>query len=384
MIEATSYIELDRVALRNNLQFIRNLCGPDALMSSVVKGNAYGHGLKEFVTMACDEGLRHFSVFSTDEAFELHKHCVPESEIMIMGHCEGDALEWAVEHGYSFFVFDHSRLDQAIVAARKLGKSARIHVELETGMNRTGFPTGRPLDDVIKKLEGHSANLSVEGLCTHYAGAESIANYLRIQRQIKRYESARKRFVLSKIYPKSCHTACSAATVIYPKTRMDMVRIGIMQYGLWPSPETMIQYVARKKDKTDPLEPIISWKSRVMSVKQVKEGEYIGYGISFLARQHMRIATIPVGYAHGYARNLSNQGRLLIRGQRVGVVGMVNMNMLLADISDIEGVEKGDEVVLIGEQGERSVSISSFGQFSDQLNYELLTRLPPQIPRKIV
>jgi alanine racemase len=156
-----------------------------------------------------------------------------------------------------------------------------------------------------------------------------------------------------------------------------------MQYGFWPSPETFVKYAVNKKDQRDPLKRVISWKSKVMAVKNVKPGEFIGYGQSYLARDNMRTAVVPVGYAHGYTRELSNQGRMLIAGKRVGVVGMINMNMLLVDITEVPEARVGDEVVLIGHQGDMEITVASFGELSNQLNYELLTRLPHNLPRII-
>jgi alanine racemase len=163
-----------------------------------------------------------------------------------------------------------------------------------------------------------------------------------------------------------------------------MVRIGILQYGFWPSKETLIQYLSKKSIKTDPLTQVLSWKSSIMSLKKVKTGEFISYGTSYLAQKDMKIALIPVGYAHGFSRNLSNQGRVLISGLRVAVIGMVNMNMLIVDVTANDNVKLGDEVVLIGSQGDLSITVSSFSEFSDQLNYELLTRLPGEIPRNVI
>lgn len=156
-----------------------------------------------------------------------------------------------------------------------------------------------------------------------------------------------------------------------------------MQYGFWPSDETLINYLNKKEDKTDPLKRVISWKTRVMDTKEVNTGEFIGYGTTYLAHKKLKIATIPVGYAHGFSRSLSNTGRVLIHGKRVGVVGIVNMNLMTVDVTDIPETKKGDEVVLIGSQGDLSLSVASFSELSNQLNYELLTRLPNRIPRVI-
>jgi alanine racemase len=230
-------------------------------------------------------------------------------------------------------------------------------------------------------LQNNKKHYILEGICTHFAGAESIANYARIMNQQKRYKKYLKQFRRNGLKPKYRHVASSAATIAYPDTQLDMVRIGILQFGFWPSPEIFINYISNKEDKTDPLDRIMTWKSKVMDTKYVKTGEFISYGTSYMARNNMKIATIPVGYAHGYSRSLSHQGRVLINGHRVDIVGNVNMNLLIVKISDIPETKKGDEVVLIGKQNGSEITVASFSEFSNQLNYEMLTRLPAEIPR---
>jgi alanine racemase len=164
---------------------------------------------------------------------------------------------------------------------------------------------------------------------------------------------------------------------------MDLVRVGIMQYGLWSSKETFANYSAKQKTTVDPLKRVISWKSKIINIKEVNSGEFIGYGTTFMAEGKMKIALIPVGYSDGYSRSLSNQGRVLVNNKRASVIGIINMNSTMIDITQIPSVKIGDEVVLIGSQEEMSVSVASFRELSNLLNYELLTRIPSEIPRKI-
>ncbi len=377
-----THIELSKSAIDHNIKFLRRRVGKNVRISSVVKGNAYGHGIEEYVPLVNAAGIDHFSVFSASEAERVQKVVHTPHDLIIMGEVSGDAIEWAIQNEIEFYVFDVSRLEEAIKFSKKLNKPAKIHIELETGMNRTGFDA-KELDKVSNLLIKHPEYLIFQGLCTHFAGAESIANYLRIQRQIRRFKSGSKHFSDQDLHPVVRHTCCSAAMMMFPKSRYDLVRVGIMQYGFWPSPETFIQYVSDRKSKEDPLKRVISWKSKVMAVKEVRSGEFIGYGQSFLARENMRTAVVPVGYGDGYSRDLSNLGRLLIGGKRVAVVGLVNMNMLVADISQVEDVKPGDEVVLVGNQQDMELTVGSFAELSHQLNYELLTRLPAGIPRKI-
>ncbi len=379
----TSVIELNRSALASNLGFIRKNIHKRSTISSVVKGNAYGHGIKEFVKMAEGEGINHFSVFSADEAETVSKYKKPGTKIMIMGWLDNEQVEWAIHNDIEFYIFDLNFVYETIQTSLKLGKPAKVHIEVETGMNRTGFKK-KSLGKLIRIIDANKSCFDVRGVCTHYAGAESIANYVRIQRQIRSFNRIYRDLLSKGINPGIRHTACSAAAMNYPGTCLDMVRIGIMQYGFWPSPETFIQYAHKKADKTDPLTRVLRWKSKIMTIKEVKEGEFISYGTNYLAQEDKKIAIIPVGYSSGYSRVLSNQGRVLINETFANVIGLVNMNMMIVDVTLIPSVKRGGEVVLIGKQGELEITVNSFSAMSDTMNYELLARLPQNIERKIV
>jgi alanine racemase len=380
---ATSIIEINRSALIHNLTFLQNYLGDEVKISSVVKANAYGHGIEQFVPIAESAGVNHFSVFSGDEAYRVYAIKKDSTDLMVMGWLSDDDLEWAVKNGIEFFVFELEKLESALEFAKKYNTRAVIHLEVETGMNRTGF-SQQTLHKVVKLINNNPEYFRVRGLCTHYAGAESIANHVRVQKQIKKYNRIYKWITNRGIEPELRHTACSAAAITYPRTRMDMVRIGILQYGFWPSPETFIHFVHKRMEKSEVLHRVLSWKSQVMSIKKVKAGEFVSYGTHYMAQEEKIIAIVPVGYSHGYSRSLSNQGRVLVDGHRVPVIGIVNMNMLVADVTQIPDVKKGDEVVLIGNQDGVTITLSSFADFNNQLNYELLARLPLDIPREII
>lgn len=379
----TSYIELSESAVKNNIDFIHNYLGEGVTFSSVVKGNAYGHGISHYCPLAHKYGVRHFSVFSAQEALNVTQ-ALPNDEftLMIMGQIEDEELAWAIEHEVEFYVFEQERLDGTIATAKQIGKKARIHVELETGMNRTGFPQ-KDIANTFKKIEANLKHLEVKGVCSHLAGAESIANYKRIKDQynrFKRYQTKLNEYPWRKAKK---HLASSSAAVRYTNTQMDLVRIGILQFGFFPTQEILVHYSTKMKSTEDPLQRILTWKTRVMDIKSVKAGEFVGYGTSYFTNKVTKIALIPVGYSVGYSRSLSNQGKVLINGTRFDVVGTVNMSMLAVDVSTDETIKKGDEVVLIGKQGEQELSVSSFSDFSQLINYELLTRLPQDIPRII-
>ncbi|WP_224996134.1 alanine racemase [Cesiribacter sp. SM1] len=381
-VQHTSGIEISRSAFLSNVAFVRQILGPGVKLSAVVKGNAYGHGLEQIAELCQDADIVHLSVFSAQEAQRILKVRRKPLTIMILGMIDNRDLPWAIAHDIEFFVFERDRLNAAVEAARQLGKKARIHLEVETGMNRTGFDE-EELEEVLNLLKKQPEELELVSLCTHFAGAEEMANYLRIRQQLETYNRLYDKVTEAGLQPPLRHTACSAASLNYPETRMDLVRIGIMLYGFWPNLETRIMYMRHNPEQPDPLRRLICWKSRILSIKKVKMGEYIGYGNSYLASKDMVIATVPVGYAYGFSRSLSNVGRVLVHGERVAVVGVVNMNLIMINVTEIRQIRKDDEVVLIGSQGNKNISVSSFSEMSQQLNYEMLSRLPADIPRTI-
>ncbi|HET8828030.1 MAG TPA: alanine racemase [Pelobium sp.] len=378
----TSSIAISESAYKHNLSFIKKQSGPNVKFCSVVKGNAYGHGLVTFAKMAVKCGVNYFAVYSAAEAYELWES-VPNVSMMIMGSTDENSLNWAIENGIEFFVYDEEKLGLTFAIADKLSKKAKIHIEVETGMNRTGFNL-EELPSVFKRIYENEGLIDFVGFCTHYAGAESLVNDFRVKQQIQHFDEAQKLLSKSGLTAKYTHSACSAAMMNYPETTSNLVRIGIMQYGFWPNEETLVRYNGNSREVDFTLHRLITWKSKVMTIKNIEKGEYVGYSTSFQAYTDLTLAVVPIGYAYGYSRSLSNSGKVLIRGEEAPTCGIVNMNAVCVDISHIENVKINDEVVLIGKQGKKSISVASFGEMSDQLNYELLTRLPLNIPRKII
>jgi alanine racemase len=379
----TSYIEISKSAYRHNLKYLKGIIGKGVRFTSVVKGNAYGHGVENIVPLAENAMVNHFAVFSAREALDVFNVASPSSDIMIMGFLSNDQLEWAIQNGIEFYVFDIERLTKAIEFAKRIKKPARVHIEAETGFRRTGFEYEK-LPEVIGLMKKNLEHIVFEGLCTHYAGAESITNHYRVIHQISEYRRFLRYFTRHGLKPKYRHTAGSAASLTYPQTTMDMVRMGIAQYGFWPSQETFIHQFKKYQAKDSDLRRVISWKSNIMTIKDVDPGDFVGYGTSYMANKKLKVAIIPVGYTNGFSRSLSNTGRVLIRGKRVSVVGTVTMNTMSVNVTDIPNVQPGDEVVIIGKQKRLVISISSFCEMSDQLNYQLLARLPSNIPRIVV
>ncbi len=375
----SSYIELDKKALANNIKFIDQLIDDKTKLSCVVKGNAYGHGIKQMIPALQALGVDHFSVFSSYEAQQAFQVIDKDSTIMIMGDISPQHRSWVVENEIDYFIYNPESVVNFIEEAQKQDQKINIHIELETGMHRHGFEEEN-WDDLIDTLKENREYINLKGICTHFAGAESSANYKRIQDQQKVFMKGVRKFKNAGLKPEKLHVSCSAAIIAYPDWNLDMVRIGILQYGLWPSKESQLTYELKYHTGMN-LKSVLSWRSAIMEIKHVKPGEYIGYGNSFLAERPMKIASVPVGYGYGFSRTLSNTGRVLIKGKRLPVVGMVNMNMMMIKVSDVD-VDIGDRVTLIGRDGDQQIHVTYFGNLSDQLNYELLTRLDKSIPRE--
>lgn len=384
MVRHSSRIALSQSALRANYNFLRKKIGQNIIMASVVKANAYGHGISEFVPMAEKCGVDHFAVASSFEAEEVLGVCSGISKIIIMGILYEEDIPWAIEHDIEFYVFNYERLIVAKDIANKLGKKAKIHLEVETGANRTGLQA-EDFEKTLQYLKENQEFIQFEGLCTHLGGAETLANKFKIDAQVKRYNAFLEDCEKAGYYPNLRHMASSAAAIAFEETRFDMVRIGVAQYGFWPSPDIRFLHLQEtNKASENGLRRIFTWKTDVMDLRKVKAGEYIGYGTAYQSVQDITIAVLPLGYSNGYPRALSNRGYVLIKGKKAPILGLVNMNLFMVNISHIPEVEVGDEVVLVGRQKNNVINVSSFTDSTQLLNAEMLSRLPAAIPRKAI
>jgi len=385
MVKHSSRIELSQSSLTNNVNFIRKKAGPDVRISSVVKANAYGHGIMQFVKMAEKAGIDHFATASAFEAEEVFEAKSASSDVMIMGILYDEDLEWAISNGIEFYVFNYERLPLVLDIAKRLGTKAHVHIEVETGANRTGMQAS-DFPKTLSFLKKHQEHVEFTGLCTHFGGAESFSNQFKITSQHERYKGFLKECKKKKMSPGIRHIACSAAALAYKDTVYDMVRIGVAQYGFWPSPDIYYAHLQETGSRTSngALKRIFTWKTDVMDLRHVVAGEFIGYGTAYQATQDMTVAVLPLGYSNGYPRGQSNRGFVLIKGKKAPIVGLINMNLFMVDVSHIAGVEVGDEVVLVGKQKNNTINISSFTQVTQLMNNEMLSRLPAAIPRSIV
>lgn len=377
-----SVIQISKSALKNNIDLIKSLIDESVTLSSVVKGNAYGHSIIEMVPLLQELNVNHFSVYSSFEAKQVFEVAKNDFTILIMGDINRNDEDWIINNAIEFFVFNISRLEQMLSKAKKSKQILYIHIEIETGMNRTGF-NQKDWMQIIELVNANKDLINVKGLCTHFAGAESLNNYVRVKHQQIVFNKAIRFFKSKEIIPQQIHCSCSAAVLGFPNKNYDMVRVGILQYGLWPSRETFIAYVTKLNINENPLKPILSWKSYIMDIKNVSKGEFIGYGNSFLAENETKVASIPIGYGYGYSRSLGNLGRVIINNNRYNVIGTINMNMFLVDITSSDSIAINDEVILIGSSADIDIPLSSLSNMTDQLNYEVLSRIDKDIPRTI-
>jgi alanine racemase len=373
-----TWVEINKNNLLHNLEQFRKLVGDSIKIMAVVKANAYGHGLVE-VANAIYEKIDWFGVDSLSEAIKLRQLAI-KKPILILGYTELNDLREAVKNNISLTVYNRQTIE-------KLGKipiqnpnlSPKVHIKLETGTSRQGIGESEILDFVkfIKKFP----SIKIEGLSTHYANIEDTTDSSFAMKQLAIF--SRVASLLEKKGIKLIrHTACSAATILFPETYFEMVRLGIGMYGLWPSRET--KAVAKNKNIDINLKPVLTWKTIVAQIKNVVSGTPIGYGLTERVSRDSKIAILPIGYWDGYDRKLSSIGNVLIRGKRCKILGRICMNMIIVDVTDLPNIELADEVVILGRQGREEINAEEIAQKIGTINYEVVTRINPLIPRIVV
>ena len=374
-----NWVELDGTALRGNRREFRRRLGPGVRLGAVVKANAYGHGMTEVATLAREGGADWLCVNGVEEAVRLRGEG-HDCEILVMGYVPLGHLGEVVEHGLRPVVYATESLARLEELARRSGRTVPVHLKIETGTQRQGIP--EPEVAALAERVRRSSSLTLEGICTHFANIEDTTDHGFAERQIEAFSRISDGLHAAGIDIPIRHTACSAATLLFTRTHLDLARIGISLYGLWPSRETYVACLERGKPALD-LQPVMTWKTRVAQVKTVPEGSYVGYGCTYRTTRDSRIAVLPVGYSEGYSRNLSGIAHVLIRGRRAPIRGRVCMNMCMADVTDIEGVRPEEDVVLLGRQGEEEVSAEQLAAWSGTISYEVVARIHPALPRVV-
>ena len=365
-------------ALRGNAEALRALVAPSRA-AFVVKSNAYGHGLSD-VALAIEPLAAMICVYTIEEALELRDDGITKP-ILILGPVPQDAISDALAAKFHLTLWDtHAYLQAITSAAHKLHTTANVHIKLNTGVNRYGLePNDLPdaLETFCKKPELHIA-----GIFSHLASAEEIdspyTDYQRVQ-FVRALDASRALLDAAHMSP-TRHLAASAAAMLYPQTRFDMVRFGIALYGLWPSSAVR----AAMTDAGLSLHPVLSYTSSLAAVRDVVAGSAIGYGGTYHAPRSMRIGVVPLGYADGIPRLLSNIGEFLVDGKPCPIIGRVAMNATLLDLSNAPQAHPGSPVTLIGRDGEHEVTADDWATWAQSINYEVVARLPERISRRFL
>jgi alanine racemase len=372
--ERPTWIEVSRSALKNNVRMLRNLLTPPCLLTGVVKANAYGHGAVVTSHILVEAGVDRLAVATLGEALELRAGglTIP---ILVLGYTPGTLALEAVSQEITLATVDLETTHALSAAAQATGKRARVHLKVNTGMNRLGVAPieAAPLLAALGKLEG----LAVEGIFTHFATSDTDRDFANEQFRI--FAALLDDLASAGLRPPIAHVANSAATLTMPHTHLDMVRCGITLYGLDPDVEGT------------PLPagfvPALSWKAQVAQVRSLSPGDAVSYGREFVADRAMMVATIPVGYADGFPRRPYNWGSLLIHGQPAPMLGRVCMDQCVVDVTAIaaqQPVRQGDEVVIIGRQGGAEISAAEAGRRIGTINYDVVSRILARVPRYVV
>ena len=325
-----SWVEVSKKALLHNHRTFRKLVKSKVKIMSVVKANAYGHGLRQVTEILDSVGTDWLGVDNIKEALRIRRLGI-RLPVLILGYTPVGSFEDVIDNDISLTVYDKNDLKS--IVSLKLKKRAKIHLKVETGLNRQGLSKNDILD-LAKFIQNYQGNLELEGLSTHFANVEDTLDTSYALLQLGKFNDTIDFLRKKGIKPVFTHCAASAAVLLHNKTHFNMIRLGIVLYGLWPSKETQIALSLKKKKQKVTLKPVMSLKSVLAQIKTVNAGESVGYGRSWFAPRKSKIGIIPLGYYDGYDRKLSNNARILVNGQYAPVVGRVAMNMTMVDLTD--------------------------------------------------
>ncbi|MCR4741214.1 MAG: alanine racemase [Lachnospiraceae bacterium] len=365
------YAEISLGAIRENMENMHSLLDEKTKMIAVIKANGYGHGALKIAECLEDTGyVFGYATATAEEAFRLRDNGIRKA-ILILGYTFPENYEEMIAEDIRPSVFKYETAKQLNDTAKKLGKTAKIHIKIDTGMSRIGFmPDDKGLSEIkrISELE----NIETEGIFTHFARADEKDKSNALG-QLGSFLAFADRCEKNGIRFRYRHASNSAAILELKEANLDIVRAGITVYGLWPSEEMDRQRIS--------LKPAMTLKSSIVYIKDLPEGIPVSYGGTFITKKATRVATIPVGYADGYPRSLSNKGYVLIRGKRAGILGRVCMDQMMVDVTDIPEASEYDEAVLLGRQGDEIITAEDIGDMSGRFNYEFVCDISERVPR---
>lgn len=363
-----TWVEIDQNALRHNLLAIQKWVGPYIKIMGVVKADAYGHGDYEVSRILLNNGVEMLGIAILEEGIQLRDKGI-KAPLLLLGGIFEEQIDTVIQYNLIPTVYDLKLAKALSRKAHYFNKIIKIHVYVDTGMGSIGIRYNQAVEFVkaIKDIK----NLSIDGIYTHCSCSdEKESKYTHLQ--IKRFRNILAALDAIKVCISLQHMANSGAILGYPATYFNMVRPGLSLYGLYPSEEA---------SRNIGIRPVMSFKTRIIHIKDMKTGDVVGYGRTYRITKPTRVATLPFGYDDGYSRLLSNQGKVIIRGAKASIIGRVCMDQCFVDVTDIKGVSIGDEVVLYGNQGKETISIESIAKQLNTIPYEITCSVSKRVPR---
>ncbi len=367
------WVELNPAALENNIAAIKKIIGSKVMLMIMVKANAYGHGIKEIAPLAEKYGANYFGVNSFQEAIGL-REAGCKSPVLILSQVNDSDLRLINGNHFELVAYSLDYLKRLNQIALEINQKFQVHLKIDTGMSRLGILM-EELGELIKLLPS-LGGIEVKAIMTHFAASDDPSKKNYFDLQLQHFKEALFELQKGNIAFPLKHTANSAATLLCPESHFDLVRVGAAIYGFWPSKD-----VFRLKGREVKLQPVLTLKTKIVQIKTIQKGTFVGYGCTFKATSNLKIGIIPIGYFEGYDRLLSNQSEVLVRGKRAKVIGRVSMNLTVVDLSKIPEAEVGEEVVLIGRQGIDEISADELAEKCGTINYEIVTRIAESVPR---
>lgn len=368
------YAKIDLDAIAYNMEQMKQNIRPETKVMAVIKADGYGHGAVQIAEMM--ERWNYiwgFAVATLDEAVVLRTEGI-QKPILVLGCVFPDQYMEMLKHEIRMNIYTEEMAESISRMAAREGKTAYMHIKLDTGMSRLGFGINEQSAETIKRIS-KMPNVNMEGIFTHFTKADEKDKSFT-KKQIQEFVWMTERLKEKNVRFTYEHCSNSAGIIDVPEANFDIVRAGISTYGLYPSEEV---------DKTNvKLKPALALKSHVAFVKEIERGTPVSYGGTFVAKEKMKIATIPVGYADGYPRSLSNKGYVLICGKKAPILGRVCMDQFMVDVTQIEGVSFGDKVTMIGKDGNEILPVEVLSELSGRFNYEFVCDLGKRIPRVYV